>query len=71
MAYTYHSKASGDTLRITRCDEGHVQLIVSSGIGTMTVPVCIEDADVDEVTAQMQAWRPPMSGDWTMGKQEA
>lgn len=56
MAYTYDRSPSGDTLHITRCDEGHLQLIVSSGIGSATVPVCIDTADLPEVMDEMVRW---------------
>lgn len=56
MAYTYDRSPSGDTLHITRCEQGHVQLIVTSGVGGTTVPVCIAPADLEEVVSQIQAW---------------
>ncbi|HUY46491.1 MAG TPA: hypothetical protein VMV92_12275 [Streptosporangiaceae bacterium] len=43
-------------LAITRCDEGHLQLIVASGVGEASVPVCIEKADVAGVIREMQMW---------------
>jgi len=53
MPYKYESKR-GDRLTVSRCDNGHVLLVVTSAGGNSSL-VCIEPADVAEVTAEMHA----------------
>lgn len=57
--YTYDTSPSGDKLRITRCDEGHVQLVVQSGFGDSAIPICIAASDAAEVAAEIVAWAEP------------
>ena len=59
MSYTYSRSPSGDILRVSRCDEGHLTLVVTDGLGLHAAPICIAPGDVAEVTAEMQAWAAP------------
>ena len=56
MSYTYDRSPSGDILRVSRCDEGHVTLVVTDKAGNHAAPVCIAPGDVAEVISEMQAW---------------
>jgi hypothetical protein len=56
MGCSYKSTVSGpignaDRLFITRCDDGHLQLVVTSG--SQTGLICIDSDDAAEVAGEM------------------
>jgi hypothetical protein len=72
MSYTYDKSPSGDKLTITRCDEGHLQLLVTSGVGQkLTTPVCIAPDDMPEVMREMLGYGHASEGTATQTRMAA
>lgn len=59
MGYTYKSAVSGtrtdaDRLFVTRCDDGHLQMVVTSG--SQTGLICVKPEDAAEVAGEMLSY---------------
>lgn len=54
MPWTYESRTGG-RLCVTRCDDGHLQLIAVSDAGT-AVAVCVAAEDAPRALDEMRGW---------------